>query len=75
MVAADSGKPEVAAAGVLEIVNHGQEAGFLRAEGCLAAAGDVRVPAALIRKAGLRTTPSPACAGRTTTPPLRGAAP
>lgn len=52
--AADSEKPEVAVAGVLDIVNERQEAGFLRAEGCLAASGDVRVPAALIRKAGLR---------------------
>lgn len=52
--AAASEKPEVAAAGVLDIANDRQEAGFLRAEGCLASSGDVRVPAALIREAGLR---------------------
>ncbi|WP_176956724.1 transcription termination factor Rho [Streptomyces sp. KS_16] len=52
--AAGSEKPEVAVGGVLDIANDRQEAGFLRAEGCLAASGDVRVPAALIRKAGLR---------------------
>ncbi|GAA2308842.1 transcription termination factor Rho [Streptomyces caniferus] len=53
-VAVASGKAAVPAAGVLDIANDRQEAGFLRTEGCLASSGDVRVPAALIRKAGLR---------------------
>ncbi|MGI5255689.1 transcription termination factor Rho [Streptomyces angustmyceticus] len=48
-------KPAVPVAGVLDIVNDRQETGFLRVEGCLVSSGDVRVPAALIRTAGLRT--------------------
>ncbi|MFG2827476.1 transcription termination factor Rho [Streptomyces sp. NPDC048434] len=51
---AASENPAVSASGVLDIANDRQEGGFLRAEGCLASSGDVRVPAALIRKAGLR---------------------
>ncbi|MFE0192759.1 transcription termination factor Rho [Streptomyces sp. NPDC058989] len=47
----DIAKP---AAGILDIANERQEFGFLRAEGCLASPADVRVPAALIRKNGLR---------------------
>ncbi|MFI6768519.1 transcription termination factor Rho [Streptomyces sp. NPDC050355] len=42
------------AAGILDIANEKQEFGFLRAEGCLASPVDIRVPAALIRKNGLR---------------------
>ncbi|MGA5267296.1 transcription termination factor Rho [Streptomyces lydicamycinicus] len=47
-------KPVVTAAGILDLVNGRQESGFLRAEGCRASSHDVRVPAALIRAAGLR---------------------
>ncbi|MFI1497046.1 transcription termination factor Rho [Streptomyces platensis] len=48
-------KPAVTAAGILDMGNERQESGFLRAEGCRASSHDVRVPAALIRAAGLRT--------------------
>ncbi|WP_411135736.1 transcription termination factor Rho [Streptomyces sp. C10] len=53
--AASSTSPVVTAAGVLDTVNGRQESGFLRVEGCRASSRDVRVPAALIRAAGLRT--------------------
>lgn len=49
-----SAQPAVSVAGVLDIANDRQEFGFLRGEGCLASPVDVRVPAALIRGAGLR---------------------
>ncbi|MGW7576985.1 transcription termination factor Rho [Streptomyces sp. NPDC054765] len=52
--AATSTHLTVPAAGVLDIANHRQEFGFLRGEGCLASSDDVKVPAALIRNAGLR---------------------
>lgn len=53
--AATSAAPVITATGVLDLVNERQDSGFLRVEGCLASPRDVRVPAALIRSAGLRT--------------------
>nr|WP_234340998.1 transcription termination factor Rho [Streptomyces sp. NRRL S-1813] len=52
--AAASAQSAVSVAGVLDIAKDRQEFGFLRGEGCLASPVDVRVPAALIRGAGLR---------------------
>ncbi|MGP8296827.1 transcription termination factor Rho [Streptomyces inhibens] len=55
LTASTQQQPSLPAVGVLDITNErGQEFGFLRAEGCLASPGDVRVPTALIRTSHLR---------------------